>query len=1326
MGSLVFNPSNDFRNDGWSIVGGAGSVYGSVQSTSSDTFYISAPAGKGHAVVTFPIDEDSLPTGAVITSLTINVRSGNGLGTPPPSTPSSLTISVSPKDDSSKYLVRTIYPTGVPTDTIVASYSNDPLGQPWDVQRLNQLECHAFTYCGGDDDDDCVRVYKFYCTINYRVAPTVAITAPTGTVSSPTPTLSWTYSQTDGDPQAKTDYKIFTSVQQADPSFNPETTAPTFSATVQGDISSTILPTSINSNTYWLYLRSWSSFGAKSTWVGQQFSVSGPTPGTPGVDNPATGGTPGAGIIQTVPDGSVGCAYLSLRDTSNMLSPQMGDAEVAADGIEWITTNSSVAVDNTVAFPGGGYSWKLTTTTGGSDASITSSYVEISPAVPVTARAQFLPHTTARFSWVEINFYDAYFNFISATTGGSVMTTTGSWTSVSQVGTTPAGSAYARIMVGVSGSSTSEVHNIDHAGLMYGTQTPWSDGGSMSRNLLSAWYSNSQGSPSNGEGWTGGSGTTVGTSAPPGVGGDGTSCNTLTYVGISPSLGLRAAGTEFTSPTSGTNYTLWAPAGLATGDLMIAYVTSSNENATCTPPAGWTLVDTAAQLDGDSDDVAMYIMKRTAGASEPSSWTDGSLSNAALRRSAVVVAYTGAADASVQFIGEATASSANTGAYLTTPTVNNTDPNAWRASAFVVSDTASAGTLTANIVAPSGIPPIEYVGAATAWKTTSNSSSYSINKPSGIASGDLLIATIAYPGNGSVTAPTGWRITDEATGGSMVTAVMVRTAGSSEPTTWSGSVSGQFNGVKVVECVAYRNCLVASSQFVSSNMDYNDNATGRHTPYPYVTNSNSSAWRVCSFAAISDDPSSWTGGDTIERCDDSIGSGSGAVTISISDSNASVSTGNYYLEAWLSEGYTEATGWMGFLAPLTTPPSPGGGETSRSSGTAGSSNPWNVVNIFDSNGQIPAGLTSVTGAYSHSYSSAAGWIGIIRPATATVAGQILASMATTVDISSVSPVVMNLAGGEVAVTGSFMGSTGGTPYLTASFYRANQLINTLTAPGNSFGTSTWTKSSAVFPMPSGTTRMALQVSVSNRNISDVVYFDRVSLALGSDTTYRPGTYRPVHPIWAVPVLEYAEDDGEGYGPWTPMPGSFLNPPEYVPLSGATTYADHSVVPLTDRKYHAKTISYGLAGDMFVSPWGPDSAAFSFTAQNWWLKDITNPSGNIRLKVKFQTFSLTNQNTATQYQPVGTQYPVVLTEGFKTDTFTLDLIPVDQADYAALKAMLTSGKTLFLQSDIDSAWWVRPTSDLSVDLLASNMRQSNPIREIKVTFVEVAAPPSASS
>lgn len=1319
MTGLAHICNDDFRNEGWSLVGSLVSRLFHCWNNDDDTKYCFNPPHKGRACVRFPVDIGTVPEGAVITSVTVMVRARKM-----DSQNRTLTINVSCLDDTSRFTSRTIPLTQTITDYEVATYQRDPLGHPWDIHRLNKLLCQVFSYA---TSLHCIRVYKVWVQINYRVRPTVTVEAPTGTVLTPSPVISWTYAQADGDPQAKAEYRVFTAIQVAESTFNPSTTPPVYATTVDGDITSQTLPTSINPDQYSVYVRVYSSFGARSIWVGREFAVQGPSPGVPGDDNTISG-TPGIGVVSVVPDSYASAVALTLRDSSNLLSVQSADFETLTDAPEYTATNCTAAQDTSTYFAGVA-SLKLTASSAAT-MSVLSPFVELAPDSPVTVRAQLRAAATGRTCSVRVRFYDETFTATAGTITGSGTDSTSTWTEVVATGTSPATTVYARAEIEVASPANAEVHNIDHVGLMYGSGAPWSDGGHASRNILSAF--SATGDDPVGDNWVAGTGSTISRVAVTGIGSHGTLTKRLTYTGITPSLAFRATGTAFTSPTSGTDFTLNKPAGVVTGDLMVAFV-SSNQHGSITPPAGWTAVNTASVDDG-STDTALFVLKRTAGGSEPSTWTDGSLSVAATRRYAVVVAYSGAADAADQFIAEGVLTRATgTPLYLTSATINNTDVNAWRLSAFAVSDNVTGGSMVANIAPPTSSADIAYVGKGTAWTTTSNATSYVINRPSGVVSGDLMVATVAISDTviATLTAPSGWTIVRQITEtdgtASLRFAVLKRTAGSSEPSSWTGTLSATVKPI-VTQVSAYRNADTAANQFIAENTS--QSGSGNSVTTATVTNTDSRAWRICAFGASGDYETSW--GYTSEVTERSDTDAEYQIswysyrtaTLMMADSNGPVGTGSHSRTGSLNRNWYAGASWIGIIKPLPSAPAAGANETERSDTTVGSADPWLTTGVYDSNGVAPIGATSVTAAFTpgsgSEFNSAASWVGLIKPAVPLVAGRTVATMPDPVEISGIDPRILELAGNRVTFTSAFLGSTSGTPYLTLYFYRANQLIGSQTIQGTSFNAATWIKSAGTYDIPDGTTRIKGEVAVTDRAVSDLVYFDRCGIMLGSSSVWRNGTGRATHAVWHGPELQYADDDGSGYGPWQTLPGSSVSPPVYDPLSGIATYTDQTVIPLVNRRYRAQTISYGLEGDRFVSGFGPPSDEVSLTAVNWWLKDVTDPDSNIPLRVKAEPLQVGTTGTSVMYQPLGEDRPVVLTEGYKGDAIELTLI-LKREEYGPLRTLLRSGRTLFLQTNVDHAWWVRPVGDIQAEVQVSGQRFVDPIRFVQVTFVEVAPP-----
>lgn len=1337
----------EWENKGWTFSNSSHRQLWEPWSDDNDSNYAKCPANRGYGTVTFPIDADDLPEGAVIDSISVYVRLKTSAG----SGPRAVSVSVLSSDDMSRFTNKTLYATSAFVTYELGTYSKDPLGYAWDIHRLNKLRLRIYAL---QDTLDSIRVAKLWARVNYHLRPTTTVIAPSGTIITPTPEIQWTYDQADAEPQKSAEYRIFTQQKVTETAFSPDTATPVLQGSVSGQSTVVRVGTNFNNGEYRVYVRTTSQKGATSNWAFKSFTVLAPSPGVPGDDNAGLSGIPGVGTPTAIPDAYSSSAQLRMRDASNLLSVQQADFEILSDPLEYTATGANLARSTSQSFFNGEASMSVTSTAAG-NVQVRSTPVEVAPSLPITLRTQVLAKTSVRAVSLQAEFYDDEFNLLSTSTAVTDTDSTTTWRELVSSTTTPATTAYLQLLVTFTSVASGEVHYMDKVGVMYGQGAAWTDGGHQSRNVLSSYLATGDDPQSSTSSWEQtNAATTVQRVTTSGTGAHGSKTHQMTYAGASAGITFRATSSVYTTPTTGTNFTLNKPAGVTDNDLLLAFVTST-EAGDIVPPTGWTAVNTAS-IDDPDGDVALFILKRTATAADPATWTDGRLSVASARRSAVVLAYAGAAHADDQFIAENVRSDGAGSLTHRTQVVTNWDPKAWRVAAFAASSGVTGGSLSANITPPvtERPPPIHYIGKSPACIEHKNNNTFKLYRPEGVRSGDLMVAGAVFSGRiTSVTPPSGWSMVrrshqifpnssnGDAHSGDVTVAVFKRTAGSSEPASWTGSHS-DWAQPKVTQVLAYRNCADASTQFTSED---STGVTNQHSaPTATITNNDSRSWRISMFGATTPFHSDWEGGDSEQRCSSSTSLDNFPdAVISFSDSNGEISTGSHYRTGVINSisnqfsnvptgNFFTAIGWIGVIKPLPTPPVQGGNETERTDSTIGNPAPWITTAVYDSNGAIPRGETSLYGQFNPgtatSANSIVSWIGIIKPASSTVDGMAQVRTNTFVDISKIGD-PLDLAGNKLTVMSSFLGSSDGQPMLGLQFYRANQLISEQSAPGAPFGTSVWRKAWASFTVPSGTTRVRPIISALNRSVGDTVKFDRIGVLLGAPGTdetpvWRNGTARPEHTVWSKPMIQYTDDTGSGYGDWSDLAAQKLIPPTFTVGTGLLAYIDHTVIPLNQRKYRVQTVAYGLNGDKFLSGWGPESGEVSFSAVNWWLKDFANLEGSLRAYVKAQAIKVETGNTATAFQPLGESYPIVLTEGFKGDTVSFTFLVGGGDKYggregeATLYSLLRSGKTLFLQSDQDYAWWVRPTDNISATTLVTGQRNQYPIKEITVKFVQV--------
>ena len=1021
--------------------------------------------------------------------------------------------------------------------------------------------------------------------------------------------------------------------------------------------------------------------------------------------------------------------FLTLRDGSNLLSSQAADFETLTDTIEWFGTNCTPTQDLTVSFGNGGASMNMTAASAG-NMSATSAWIEVDDQSALTFSLQAQAASTGRTIQATVAFADSSFNSMGTSYSTTITDSSSTFTQLVLTNfSSPLGCTYAQVTITVQSAANGEVHNIDEIGLMYGTNSAWSSGGHASRNLLTAYQSTAD-DPSQDPAWIANTGSSVTRVATTGVGSDGLKCFKMTYNGFSGSATISevGVGTAYTDTSTSSSVTVNKPSGVADGDVLVAYVATDGVGfAGGVAPSGWTLVQQVG-----SGSTALAVLMRDGLAADPSSWSMTLASNRTRART-MCVAYRGAAPTAQQFTRANMQGSLSGSQVPQTPTVNNNDPNAWRLSAFAVNDNASGGSMTANITPSSSPQPIAFVGTGGADISNSTSSSYTINKPSGTAQGDMMFAALTIADlTGAVNAPTGWTILDqnvESVGyGSIVLVTMYRFAGASEPSSWTGSVTGSM--VKhTTRSTAYRN-VNSSTPWIAHGGQGSTSAT---FSTPSKTNTSSKAWYVAAFGDITNGGSTMTSYGS-ERAD-STGSGDRAANVAIYDSNGTISTGSHSSTAVLSndQNMYSSAGWIGILNATTTAGTPGGNETERADATAGSSNPWLTLAAYDSNGTAATGNTTVYGTFTpgsgSGVSSSVSWLGFLLPGTISAGsgGEVEVTLSPYIDLRNISPDVFARAGNTVTVQSAFLGSTAGVPHLKLYAYVGSEQQSLQVIEGTPFNTGIWQKSLGQFVLPAGTTRLKVGLSAIDRNVNDYVLYDRVAVALGSQTVYRNGTGQSAHPIFSAPLVEFAEDLGAGYGDWqtfNPVGGAPLT---YDNDTGICMMVDQTMTPMSRRKYRARTKSYGIAGDSFISDYGPESDEVTLFASDWWIKDIVSPE--LSMKVKVYEYAVGGaaggtpvlttmlSDTSVAFQPLGTDYPMVITEGYKGEVFTVTFM-VNSADYISLMYLLKQRHTVMLQSNIDKSWWVRPYGNIESDVQQTSKMLEDPLRFVTVQFIEV--------
>src|SRR5690606_20725451 len=143
---------------------------------------------------------------------------------------------------------------------------------------------------------------------------------------------------------------------------------------------------------------------------------------------------------------------------------------------------------------------------------------------------------------------------------------------------------------------------------------------------------------------------------------------------------------------------------------------------------------------------------------------------------------------------------------------------------------------------------ITFVASATPYTRATSGTGYMLNAPAGVANGDILLATVSCAPNGaeqSITVPSGWVVLRTQYGSrdtrSIPVAILILEAGSSEPSSWSGSVGASTSAI-VTGVSAYRGA--------QGSLGSNAGSLGLGTSFSTgtVNNTGSGSWRIVAAA----------------------------------------------------------------------------------------------------------------------------------------------------------------------------------------------------------------------------------------------------------------------------------------------------------------------------------------------------------------------------------------------------------------------------------------------------------------------------------------------
>lgn len=300
------------------------------------------------------------------------------------------------------------------------------------------------------------RMYSISVLVNYNEKPAVVVVDPTGTYGIGRPTITWTYTDPDGDTQVLYHIKIFTAAQVAAGGFNVDTSTPIYEVSRW---SSALQHTPEDSfyqgdGSYRVYVRAaQASIGNQqlfSDWDFNDFTLDLEEPQAP--------------MIMVDHDPGMNVVMVEFQSHDNMLDYNQSSGELTTTA--GVTADASCTVTNTSAQASHGtrsFQYTRTGTTGTASFRTTAGTggVMINAGDLYTAFADVRTQTTARAVQVGISWYDAAGALLSTSLGAASNDASGSWAQRFVVAKAPANAAFAAVVVSAAAVVVGENHYAD-------------------------------------------------------------------------------------------------------------------------------------------------------------------------------------------------------------------------------------------------------------------------------------------------------------------------------------------------------------------------------------------------------------------------------------------------------------------------------------------------------------------------------------------------------------------------------------------------------------------------------------------------------------------------------------------------------------------------------------------------------------------------------------------------------------------------------------------------------------------------------------------------
>jgi len=464
MATYILRPNGNWTGSAdFTITGGSPTAHAALSDNADGTFIQKTSTAAAPKIISFDLGTTTLSASETVEYVNIRAKITQGAT-------GRLLASlgyISDRTAKTTIFSQSIEKRGTVSSAVVdyaINLTKAPDGGAWSQTKIDDLVVRFIDYGATGDRAQILEAFVDVVTASQ---PTLTITAPTGVQTDTSfPTVTWTYADTDGDPQSAFQVKIFTAAQYNAATFDVDTSSATVDSgeIISSDAGYTLGEDLANATTYRAYVKVGKTVNDRyffSAWGFIGFSLSLDAPGVP--------------ILSASFNETTRSVALTIQGTTNVLTANEASIESTVGG--WTSDSNTTLARTTGQFNDGAASLSLTANSSADMVVRLAGTSTVLAGQSYCAIGSFKANSSTRTVAVGVRWINSSSATISESYGTGVTNSASAWTSASFVGSAPTGAVTARMLLKVTSPSNNEIHFGDSFAFHPGTTAAFTIGG---------------------------------------------------------------------------------------------------------------------------------------------------------------------------------------------------------------------------------------------------------------------------------------------------------------------------------------------------------------------------------------------------------------------------------------------------------------------------------------------------------------------------------------------------------------------------------------------------------------------------------------------------------------------------------------------------------------------------------------------------------------------------------------------------------------------------------------------------------------------------------